>query len=234
MHLRQLFDTESSTYTYLIGDEESGVAALIDPVLEKAGEYLSLLEQLELKLIVAVDTHTHADHVTALGVLRDRTGCNTMMGQQSFAACLSSKFSADDCITIGNLRLEVLHTPGHTDDSYSFYLIDKDQPMLFTGDTLLIRGTGRTDFQNGDAKQQYNSLFHRLLRFPEHTLVYPGHDYKGWTVSTIGEEKRYNPRLQVNNDDAYEKLMNNLNLPSPKLMDVAVPANQACGNVSAQ
>ena len=234
MHLRQLFDTESSTYTYLIGDEESGVAALIDPVLEKAGEYLSLLEQLELKLIVAVDTHTHADHVTALGVLRDRTGCNTMMGQQSFAACLSSKFSADDCITIGNLRLEVLHTPGHTDDSYSFYLIDKGQPMLFTGDTLLIRGTGRSDFQNGDAKQQYNSLFHCLLRFPEHTLVYPGHDYKGWTVSTIGEEKRYNPRLQVNNDDAYEKLMNNLNLPSPKLMDVAVPANQACGNVSAQ
>lgn len=197
MILRQLFDSESSAYTYLIGDESSGEAALIDPVIDKADEYLMLLEQLGLKLIVAVDSHTHADHITALGVLREHTDCQTMIGQQALAECVTSKFSAGDHIIVGELSLEVLYTPGHTDDSYSFYLSSDGRSMLFTGDTLLIRGTGRTDFQSGDPRQQYDSLFGSLLTFAGDTLVYPGHDYKGWSVSTIDEERAHNPRLQV-------------------------------------
>jgi len=230
MILRQLFDSESSAYTYLIGDESSGEAALIDPVIDKADEYLMLLEQLGLKLIVAVDSHTHADHITALGVLREHTDCQTMIGQQNLAECVTSKFSAGDHIIVGELSLEVLYTPGHTDDSYSFYLSSDGRSMLFTGDTLLIRGTGRTDFQSGDPRQQYDSLFGSLLTFAGDTLVYPGHDYKGWSVSTIDEERAHNPRLQVTNSDAYAELMGGLMLPNPKLMDVAVPANQKCGN----
>ena len=232
MIFRQLFDAESSTYTYLIGDENSGQAALIDPVITKAEQYLILLEQLQFKLVVAIDTHTHADHITALGVLRNKTGCKTMLGQQSVARCVTDNFSMGDNIMVGGLQLQALHTPGHTDDSYSFYLLADNQPMLFTGDTLLIRGTGRTDFQNGDARQQYHSLFNVLLKFPDHTLVYPGHDYKGWTVSTVREEKAYNPRLQVCNEQAYVDLMSSLHLPKPTLMDVVVPVNQACGVIS--
>ena len=230
MILRQLFDSESSAYTYLIGDENSGEAALIDPVIDKADEYLMLLEQLGLKLIVSIDTHTHADHITALGVLREHTGCQTMIGEQAVAKCVTSKFSEGDHIVVGKLSLEVLYTPGHTDDSYSFYLSSDGRSMLFTGDTLLIRGTGRTDFQSGDPRQQYDSLFGSLLMFAGDTLVYPGHDYKGWSVSTIDEERAHNPRLQVTNSDAYAELMDGLMLPNPKLMDVAVPANQMCGN----
>jgi len=229
MIFRQLFDAESFTYTYLIGDEQTGQAALIDPVIGKTNEYLVLLEQLRLTLMVVMDTHTHADHITALGALRDKTGCKTMLGQQAVATCVTDNFSAGDRILIGDLRLEVLYTPGHTNDSYSFYLLAGDQPMLFSGDTLLIRGTGRTDFQNGDARQQYHSLFNVLLKFPDRTLVYPGHDYKGWTVSTVGEEKAHNPRLQVTDEQAYVDLMGSLHLPNPAMMDVAVPANQACG-----
>jgi len=230
MIFRQLFDTQSSTYTYLIADEDTGEAALIDPVIDKTDDYLILLTQLGLKLIAAVDTHTHADHITALGLLREHTGCQTMMGKQSVAECVSSKFSAGDCIAIGKLHLEALYTPGHTNDSYSFHLLSDNQPMLFTGDTLLIRGTGRTDFQSGDPRQQYDSLFNHLLTFSGNTMVYPGHDYKGWTVSTIDEERAHNPRLQVSNSDTYAELMNGLMLPNPKMMDVAVPANQMCGN----
>lgn len=232
MIFRQLFDAESFAYTYLIGDESAGQAALIDPVIAKTDEYLVLLEQLQLKLIVAIDTHTHADHITALGMLRDKTGCKTMLGQQSVAKCVTDNFKAGDNIMIGSLQLEALYTPGHTNDSYSFYLLADHQPMLLTGDTLLIRGTGRTDFQDGDARQQYHSLFDLLLTFPDRTLVYPGHDYKGWTVSTVGEEKAYNPRLQVCDEQAYVDLMDSLHLPSPALMDVAVSANQACGIIS--
>lgn len=231
MILRQLFDAESCTYSYLIGDEKAGLAALIDPVMAKTEDYLLLLEQLQLKLVVAMDTHTHADHITALGSLRDKTGCRTMLGEQAVATCLTANFSHDDIIQVGGLHIKVLHTPGHTDDSYSFYLLGDDQPMLFTGDTLLIRGTGRTDFQNGDAGQQYHSLFDVLLTYPDHTRVYPGHDYKGWTVSTVAEERAHNPRLQVADKQAYVELMGNLHLPNPVLMDVAVPANQACGNI---
>jgi len=233
MIFRQLFDAESSTYSYFIADEITGQAALIDPVIGNTDDYLMLLEQLQLTLVVAMDTHTHADHITALGLLREKTGCRTMLGEQAVATCVTGHFSDGDIIHVGGLKIKALHTPGHTDDSYSFFLTDDKQPMLFTGDTLLIRGTGRTDFQKGDAGQQYHSLFDVLLSYPGETLVYPGHDYKGWTVSTVAEEKAHNPRLQVPDEEAYIELMANLHLPNPALMDVAVSANQACGNINA-
>lgn len=224
MLMRQFFERESSTYTYLLADQ--GEAILIDPVLDMAPMLVGLLEQLGLSLKYAVDTHVHADHVTALGRLREQTGCKTLMGSQSQAACASGFFSEGDTLAVGNLSLEVLYTPGHTDDSHCFYV--PSQGWLFTGDTLLIRGTGRTDFQNGDAATQYQSL-QRLLALPPETLVYPGHDYKGFTCSTLAEEQRFNPRLQVQDVAAYVELMANLKLPNPKMMDVAVPANRACG-----
>lgn len=225
MIFRQLFDRESSTYTYLLAERSGGEALLIDPVLERVPDYLRLIDELDLRLVVAVDTHLHADHITGLGALRDATACSTVMGEQTLADCVSSKIREGEQITVDNLRLDVLYTPGHTDDSYSFVLPDR----VFTGDTLLIRGTGRTDFQNGDPRQQYDSLFNKLLRLPSETLVYPAHDYNGWTVSTIGEERRFNPRLQVSSADEYVQIMNSLELSDPRLMDVAVPANRACG-----
>jgi sulfur dioxygenase len=235
MLFRQLFDPESSTYSYLIGDKSSGEALLIDSVLERTEQTLQLIKQLNLNLTLAIDTHTHADHITGLGALRDVTGCKTMMGSESLANCLSDTFIDGQRLRVGNLFIEVIYTPGHTEDSYSFYLpeskSDNHQPMLFSGDTLLIRGTGRTDFQNGSAEDQYNSLFNRLLKLPDNTLVYPAHDYKGWMVSSISEEKRHNPRLQVTSREEYIALMNSLDLPNPKMMDIAVPANQSCGDI---
>ena len=225
MIFRQLFDRTSSTYTYLLAERTGGEALLIDPVLENTDQYIRLIEELDLKLVKAVDTHIHADHVTALGTLRERTGCMTAMGAMTRTECVSVHFHEGEKLTADSLHLDILYTPGHTDDSYSFLLPDR----VFTGDTLLIRGTGRTDFQNGDPAAQYDSLFDKLLRLPEDTLVYPAHDYNGMTASTIGEEKRYNPRLQVSNMQAYVDLMNGLELDDPRLMDIAVPANHACG-----
>jgi len=225
MLFRQLFEPVSCTYTYLVASRRGGEALILDPVIDKVDRYLKLLEELELRLVKAVDTHVHADHVTALGALRDRTRCITVMGEQSAVDVVSMRVADGDRIDIEGLSLEVMHTPGHTDDSMSFLLGDR----VFTGDTLLIRGTGRTDFQNGDAGAQYDSLFGRLLRLPEETLVYPAHDYKGDTVSTIWEEKRHNPRLQVRSRDEYIELMESLDLPNPKMMDVAVPANLRVG-----
>ena len=225
MIFRQLFDSVSSTYTYLIASRHGGEALIIDPVLEKVERYLQLVRELDLKLVKAVDTHLHADHVTGLGALRDRTHCITVMGEQTHADVVSMRMTEGDRIDIEGLGLDVLYTPGHTDDSYSFLMEDR----VFTGDTLLIRGTGRTDFQNGDPRAQYDSLFGKLLKLPSETLVYPAHDYKGDMVSTIGEEKRFNPRLQVGSVDEYVDLMNNLKLPNPKMMDVAVPANMHVG-----
>ena len=221
MIFRQLFDTVSGTYSYLLASRAGGEALLIDPVLEKVDRYCQLLRELDLKLVKAVDTHLHADHVTGLGELRDRTQCVTIMGEQSRADVVAMRVGDGDKITIEGLALDVMYTPGHTDDSYSYRMADR----VFTGDTLLIRGTGRTDFQNGSARAQYDSIFNRLLKLPEETMVFPAHDYKGDTVSTIGEERRYNPRLQVASVDEYIELMGNLNLPNPKLMDVVVPAN---------
>lgn len=229
MLLRQLFDQESCTYTYLLADADSREAVIIDPVKGQVPAYLQLLRELNLTLRAALDTHVHADHITGLGELRDATGCLSWMGQQSAAPCVSARFGDGSEIAFGRHRLVALYTPGHTDDSYSFRLEADGQRMVFTGDTLLIRGTGRTDFQNGSAHHQYHSLFDRLLQLPADTLVYPGHDYKGWTVSTIAEERAFNPRLQVVDEAAYVELMGNLRLPNPRLMDVAVPANQACG-----
>jgi glyoxylase-like metal-dependent hydrolase (beta-lactamase superfamily II)/rhodanese-related sulfurtransferase len=221
MIFRQLFDSVSSTYSYLLASRRGGEALIIDPVLEKVDRYLQLVQELDLKLVKAVDTHVHADHITGLGALRDRTHCITVMGENAKVDVVSMRVGDGDKITIEGVALEVLYTPGHTDDSYSFLMRDR----VFTGDTLLIRGTGRTDFQNGSARAQYESLFGKLLRLPEETLVFPAHDYKGDTVSSIGEEKRYNPRLQVKSVDEYVELMSKLNLPNPKMMDVAVPAN---------
>ena len=231
MILRQLFDHDSYTYTYLIADTGSRDAVLIDPVIGKLDLYLSLLTDLQLNLRYVLDTHTHADHITAMGTLRERTGCLTHLGKESKSECVDIKVSDNDNISIGSLTLKALYTPGHTNDSYSFYLEHERQSFVFTGDTLLIRGSGRTDFQNGNALEQYESLFERLLKLPEATIVYPGHDYRGFTQSTIAEEKQHNPRLQVSNAQAYQELMNGLNLPNPKMMDIAVPANQACGQL---
>ena len=227
MIFRQMFDSTSGTYSYLLASRRGGEALIIDPVLEKVDRYLQLLRELDLKLVKAVDTHLHADHITGLGALRDRTHCITVMGEQSGVDVVSMRVTEGDKVEIEGVALDVLYTPGHTDNSYSFLLPDR----VFTGDTLLIRGTGRTDFQNGDPRQQYQSLFGKLLKLPDATMVFPAHDYKGDTVSTIGEEKAFNPRLQVRSVDEYADLMNNLKLPNPKMMDVAVPANQHVGLV---
>ncbi|MET0028115.1 MAG: MBL fold metallo-hydrolase [Candidatus Thiodiazotropha sp.] len=225
MIFRQLFDRESSTYTYLIAPRDGGEALLIDPVEANVSQYIQLIEELDLKLVLAVDTHIHADHVTGLGMLRESTGCASAMGEMSKAECVSLRFREGEKLKVGDIQLDVLYTPGHTDDSYSFVLPDR----VFTGDTLLIRGTGRTDFQNGDPGAQYDSLFGKLLKLPEQTLVYPAHDYHGMSVSTIKEEQCHNPRLQVSDKRAYIDLMNGLKLDNPKLMDIAVPANRNCG-----
>ena len=225
MIFRQLFDSVSGTYSYVLASRAGGEAMIIDPVLEKVDRYLQLIRELDLRLVKAVDTHLHADHITGLGALRDRTHCITVMGENTKADVVSMRLAEGDKLTIEGLVLDVLYTPGHTDNSYSFLMRDR----VFTGDTLLIRGTGRTDFQNGDARAQYNSLFGKLLRLPDATMVFPAHDYKGDTVSTIGEEKRYNPRLQVKSIDDYVALMAGLNLPNPKMMDVAVPSNMKIG-----
>jgi sulfur dioxygenase len=222
---RQLFDSVSSTYSYLVASRQGGEALIIDPVLEKVDRYLQLVRELDLHLVKSVDTHLHADHITGSAALRDRTHCVTVMGEQTKADIVGIRVTEGDKIAIEGLSLEVIYTPGHTDDSYSFLMDDR----VFTGDTLLIRGTGRTDFQNGDARAQYNSIFNKLLKLPEDTLVYPAHDYKGDAVSTIWEERRFNPRLQVASADEYVELMGKLNLANPKMMDVAVPANMHIG-----
>lgn len=225
MIFRQLFDSVSGTYSYLLASRAGGEALILDPVLEKADRYCKLLQELDLRLVKAVDTHLHADHVTGLAELRDRTQCITIMGEQSKADVVSMRVADGDKVMIEGLCLEAMYTPGHTDDSYSYLMGDR----VFTGDTLLIRGTGRTDFQNGSAQAQYDSIFNRLLKLPDETMVFPAHDYKGDTVSTIGEEKRHNPRLQVKSVDDYVELMGNLKLPNPKLMDVVLPANMHVG-----
>ncbi len=225
MIFRQLFDAVSGTYTYLLASRRGGEALIIDPVLEKVDRYIQLVNELELRLVKAVDTHLHADHITGLGALRDRTQCVTVMGEQSKVDVVSMRLAEGDKLTIEGMALDVLYTPGHTDDSCCFTLADR----VFTGDTLLIRGTGRTDFQNGDPRAQFDSIFNKLLRLPDETLVFPAHDYKGETVSTIGEERVFNPRLQVKSVDEYVALMNSLSLPNPKMMDVAVPANMRVG-----
>ncbi|WP_150467000.1 MBL fold metallo-hydrolase [Francisella sp. SYW-9] len=227
MIFRQLFDQDTWTYTYLIASGYGREAVIIDPVDTQMQKYHKLLSELDIKLVAAIDTHVHADHITAIGHLRNDFGCKSIMGNHSKAECVSVKIKEDETIDFDGMKLKAIYTPGHTDDSYSFILGDK----LFTGDTLFVRGTGRTDFQHGDSFAQYDSIKNKLFKLPEDTIVYPGHDYNGFTSSTIGEEIKFNPRLQVKSAEEYAELMANLNLPRPKYMDVAVPANLKCGLV---
>ena len=221
MIFKQLFDTKSSTYTYLISSGKGREALIIDPVKENVGDYIKLLNELDLKLVKVIDTHIHADHVTGASKLKDITKCSTIMGAHSPADTVEIKVKDDEFINLDNFKIRAMYTPGHTSDSYSF-LMDN---YLFSGDTLLINGTGRTDFQNGSSKDAYNSIFNRLLKLPEETLLYPAHDYKGQKVSTIGKEKKNNPRLQVNSVDEYIVIMNNLNLKKPTEIETNVSRN---------
>ena len=221
MIFNQFFDEISCTYTYLISSGKGREAIIIDPVIEKTNEYISYLKNLELKLVKVIDTHIHADHVSALKELKEQTNCSTIMGKESLSEVVNIHVKDNEKIKIENITITSMYTPGHTDCSYSFFMKDR----IFTGDTLLINGTGRTDFQNGNPIDQYHSLFNRILKLPESTFVYPAHDYKGKKVSTIGDEKKNNPRLKVDSVDQYTELMNNLNLDNPKMMDIAVSAN---------
>ena len=221
MIFEQLFDTKSSTYTYILSSGKGREALIIDPVLEHTDQYINLLNKLELKLVKVIDTHIHADHITGLNELSERTNCTKIMGENSKSEVVDLRVKEDENVKIDNINLKVMYTPGHTDCSYSYLMNDR----VFTGDTLLINGTGRTDFQNGNARQQYDSIFNKLLKLPENTMVYPAHDYNGKKHSTIGSERKNNPRLQVNSVDQYVEIMNNLKLVNPKMMDVAVPAN---------
>ena len=221
MIFEQLFDTKSSTYTYILSSGKGREALIIDPVLEHTDQYINFLNKLELKLVKVIDTHIHADHITGLNELSERTNCTKIMGENSKSEVVDLRVKEDENVKIDNINLKVMYTPGHTDCSYSYLMNDR----VFTGDTLLINGTGRTDFQNGNARQQYDSIFNKLLKLPENTMVYPAHDYNGKKHSTIGSERKNNPRLQVNSVDQYVEIMNNLKLANPKMMDVAVPAN---------
>jgi len=225
MIFKQVFDKKSSTYTYLIASSKGREALIIDPVLENVEEYIALLNELDLKLVKVIDTHIHADHVTGASKLKDETQCVTIMGNHTPADTVEIKIKDEETIQLDQLLIKALYTPGHTSDSFSF-LMDN---YLFSGDTLLINGTGRTDFQNGDAKESYNSIFNRLLKLPDETLLYPAHDYNGEKVSTIGKEKKMNPRLQVNNVNEYIEIMSNLNLKKPNEIDFNIARNLKLG-----
>ena len=221
MVFKQLFDQKSSTYTYLIASSKGREALIIDPVIDNVNQYLRLLTELDLRLVKVIDTHIHADHITALNELNKRTNCTRIMGEQSKSEVIDLKIKDNEKIKLENIEIKAIYTPGHTDCSYSYLMNDR----VFTGDTLLINGTGRTDFQNGSSYDAYDSIFNKLLKLPEKTLVYPAHDYNGKKYSTIESEKNNNPRLQVNSKEQYAEIMSNLNLANPKMMDVAVPAN---------
>ena len=227
MLFHQLFDKNSSTYTYLVASAKGREALIIDPVLENINKYIKLLNELDLKLVKVIDTHIHADHVTAASKLKNKTNCTTIMGEHTPSNAVEIKVKDNEIIYVDKLEIKVIYTPGHTKDSYSFLMDD----YLFSGDTLLINGTGRTDFQGGNSEDSYNSIFNRLLKLPEETLLYPAHDYNGRKVSTIGKEKKFNPRLQVNSVNEYIDIMNNLNLTKPNLMDINVASNIKLGAI---
>ena len=222
MIFEQLFDTKSSTYTYIISSGKGREALIIDPVIESTDKYIKILKNLDLKLVKVIDTHIHADHISGLNELSKKTKCSKIMGEKSGSEVLDIRVKDNEKIKIENIELISIYTPGHTDCSYSFLMNDK----VFTGDTLLINGTGRTDFQNGNALDQYESIFKKLLKLPEKTLVYPAHDYNGKKYSTIKDEKNNNPRLQVTSAEEYIKIMNNLKLDDPKMMNIAIAANK--------
>ena len=227
MLFRQLFDTKSSTYTYLIASAKGREALIIDPVEENVDEYVNYLKEFDLKLVKVIDTPIHADHVTGASKLKNNTNCSTVMGENSPAETVDIRLKDEETIEIDQLKIKALYTPGHTSDSYSFLMNN----YLFSGDTLLINGTGRTDFQNGSSKDAYNSLFKKILKLPEETILYPGHDYNGKKSSTIGNEKKFNPRLQVDSVDQYIEIMSNLKLSKPKMIDTNVSRNLMLGSV---
>ncbi|WP_438397035.1 MBL fold metallo-hydrolase [Caballeronia sp. DA-9] len=229
MLFRQLFDSTSCTYTYVLASRAGGEAIIIDPVKDQLEQYLKVIEERDLKLVHAIDTHTHADHITALGDLRDITHCTTIMGELSQAHCVSQHVREDELVCVDGIELRAIYTPGHTDESFSFVLNPSAPQAVFTGDVLLIRGSGRTDFQGGDAHRSWDSIVNKLFKLPDTTTLYPAHDYKGWTASSIGEEKHFNPRLAGKTESEYVDIMNSLHLPNPTMMDVAIPANLACG-----
>ena len=225
MIFKQVFDPKTSTYTYFIGSAKGREAVIIDPVIENVNKYIQLLTELDLKLVKVIDTHIHADHVTGASKLKKATNCATIMGEHTPSEAVEIKVKDNEIIKIDNLEIKSIYTPGHTSESYSFLLNN----YLFSGDALLINGTGRTDFQNGNSKDSYHSIFDKLLKLPEDTLLYPGHDYNGKKVSTIGNEKKFNPRLQVKNVDEYIEIMTNLNLTKPDMMDSNVNRNIQLG-----
>ena len=227
MIFKQVFDKKSSTYTYLIASAKGREAVIIDPVIENVDSYITLLNELDLKLVKVIDTHIHADHITGASKLKKVTNCSTIMGEHTPADAVEVKVKDEEIIKIDQIAIKAMYTPGHTSDSYSF-LMDK---YLFSGDTLLINGTGRTDFQNGSSKDAYNSLFNKLLKLPDDTLLYPGHDYNGKLSSTIGKEKEHNPRLQVKNADQYIEIMSNLNLSKPQMIDHNISRNLKLGKI---
>ena len=239
MLFRQLFDKESSTYTYLVADPETRETALVDPVLEQVERDLQLVRELNLCIKFCLDTHIHADHITGTGKLRQLTGCQGILPVNAQANCADHFIRDGEIITLGKIEIKAYETPGHT-DSHMAYLVNGDR--ILTGDAMFIRGCGRTDFQSGDPGALYDSVTKKLFTLPDETLVYPAHDYRGHTVSTIGEEKKWNPRFvgrglgeaeALRDRDNFIKFMNNLNLQTPKKMMEAVPANQNCGMVSA-
>ena len=221
MIFEQLFDTKSSTYTYIISSGKGREALIIDPVIESTDKYIKILKNLDLKLVKVIDTHIHADHISGLNELSKKTNCSKIMGEKSSSEVLDIRVKESEKIKIENIELIAMYTPGHTDCSYSFLMNDR----VFTGDTLLINGTGRTDFQNGNSYDAYDSLFNKLLKLPDKTLVYPAHDYNNKKYSTIENEKNNNPRLQVKSAEEYAEIMDNLNLGNPEMINIAVPAN---------
>lgn len=231
MTVRALFDPESSTFTYLVFDPASRRAALVDPVLERVERDLALVRDLGLTLTHALDTHIHADHVTAAGVLRERTGCETGRAAAYGPGCADLALRGGDTLSLGAVSLEVRNTPGHTPGCLSFVVRTGEQiEGVLTGDALFVRGTGRTDFQGGSAHALYQSIHTQLFSLPDDTVVYPGHDYRGHQVTTIGEEKRLNPRIAEGKSEAeFVQVMSELALPPPKRIEQAVPANQRCG-----
>ena len=227
MILKQLFDQKSCTFTYLIASSEGREALIIDPVFENVDEYIKLLKNLDLRLVKVIDTHIHADHVTGASKLKKKTNCVTIMGDHTPADAVEIKVKDDEVIYLDQIKIRALFTPGHTSDSYCFLMNNN----LFSGDTLLINGTGRTDFQNGNSKDSYNSIFNKLLKLPDETLLYPAHDYKGEKVSSIGKERKFNPRLQVDNVEQYIEIMNNLNLKKPNEIEYNVSCNLNLGKI---
>ena len=238
MKVKYFYDAITSTFSYLIIDQESSKCAIIDSVLDyniytgkfkttNADIIIDYIKNNNLKCEWILETHIHADHITGASKLNKETNCTTIMGEHTLADAVEIKVKHDEIIKLDNLQIKAIYTPGHTSDSYSFLMNN----YLFSGDTLLINGTGRTDFQNGNSRDAYESIFNKLLILPEETFLYPAHDYNGKKVSSLSKEKKNNPRLQVKSVDEYIEIMNNLNLPKPTLMDINVSRNIKLGDI---